>query len=44
MDRRIFLRTVAASSAAMILPAAEAYETDFSENLYDQNPELSRHK
>ena len=44
MDRRIFLRTVAASSAAMILPAAQAYETDFSENLYDQNPELSRHK
>ena len=44
MDRRFFLRTIAASSAAAMIPAAGANGMKFLENMYDNNPELSYHK
>ena len=45
MDRRNFLRTVAASSAAaMVLPATGTSKSGIPANLYSSEPELSRHK
>ena len=44
MDRRNFLRTVAASSAAAMIPSAGAKSLNLLENMNNSDPELSRHK
>ena len=44
MNRRLFLRTMAASSAAAMIPADGVKGLNLFENLADNDPELSRHK
>ena len=44
MDRRFFIRTMAASSAAAMIPLASAGKMNQLANRFESDPELTRHK
>ena len=44
MDRRFFIRTMAASSAAAMIPVANAGSMNWLTNRHESDPELTRHK